>query len=401
MSFKTKQDSYSQSMDDWLDRAQQIQEHLLKSRESIKSEIQKNRKVSSSTVAPFHHLTHQLLTFLVIEQSANTQTTSIQTTTKSVHAETVRIVDAQMRQMDTQLHSLDDIVSKIRKQNAQHHDTHTQSLQTLGRNVKDSYNAVGERLADSTERAGEVSAELDARVEELGDVMAPLREEVGVPLEALRGEICGRAIVEYVPTGATPAKDARYSYPKRLPRTQAHERLIQRLRDPDGMAEDENDDIAEGDGIDEGTQMGIWDWNDGLLAACQQPVLNPGSPTKALIYTDADSALSPSKTRAKHEKEGENHTTSLASPLLTKKLKNVNAGGGGAGGLRELDLNREENKTVPIDMPMVTKKVLLEGKDFSSSIGPGAKGGRKAEGRENVPPRLARSLRSREKVERQ
>jgi kinesin family protein 11 len=59
-------------------------------------------------------------------------------TTKSVHAETVRIVDEQMKDIETQMSALDDFVTRARSQNAQHHDSHAQSLQKLSATVKSS-----------------------------------------------------------------------------------------------------------------------------------------------------------------------------------------------------------------------------------------------------------------------
>jgi kinesin family protein 11 len=148
-----------------------------------------------------------------------------------VHEETVRIVDLQMKDMATQMQALDDFVTRARSQNAQHHDSHVQSLEGLSTRVKSSYADVGSHFTSSYERVRSLGEEMAAKTALVQNSLAPLDATVNQPLAELRTIVLNTALQEYQPTGETPQK-VQYQYPMDLPRTEAHETLLGALRRP-------------------------------------------------------------------------------------------------------------------------------------------------------------------------
>jgi kinesin family protein 11 len=163
---------------------------------------------------------------------ATQHSTSIKDTTTSVHASTVKIVEAQMEQMDTQLHSLDDIMSRVRKQNNAHHTAHTASLHALTTTVQSSYSSIGNHFSTSFARVQSVEADISAQTTALKEILPTLGEDayIRAPLRELRGAIDKQNLIEYNSTGETPQR-VNYTIPANLPRTEAHETLLSRLRD--------------------------------------------------------------------------------------------------------------------------------------------------------------------------
>jgi kinesin family protein 11 len=152
-------------------------------------------------------------------------------TTKSVHAETVRIVDEQMKDIETQMSALDDFVTRARSQNAQHHDSHAQSLQKLSATVKSSYSNIGTHFTSTYERVRDLGDEMSTQTTTLQETLAPLDSVLREPLSQLRENIATTAFQEYQPTGETPQK-IQYTYPTELPRTDAHENILAAMRRP-------------------------------------------------------------------------------------------------------------------------------------------------------------------------
>ncbi|EHL01884.1 putative Kinesin-like protein bimC [Glarea lozoyensis 74030] len=126
--FESSHAEYGVAMDSWNDDESKLVEEVLRSRETLKS------KLKEDWVA------------------ANKHNSSLQTSTKSVHEESVRIVNEQMKDIEIQMQALDDFVSRARSQNAQHHDSHVQSLQALSTTVKTSYGNVGSHFNATYER---------------------------------------------------------------------------------------------------------------------------------------------------------------------------------------------------------------------------------------------------------
>ncbi|KAF2719166.1 kinesin-domain-containing protein [Polychaeton citri CBS 116435] len=163
--------------------------------------------------------------------AASHQSSKITQNTEAVHSETVRIVEGQMAQMDNQLVALDEILGRVRAQNEHHHEAHTHSLDVLAGNVQDSYKSLGDHFETSYSRTEALNAELGTTTNDFTHTIAKLAEdnEIQQSLRRIRDDITSAQLQEYEPTGETPAK-TQYSYPKSLPRTEAHEKLLNRMR---------------------------------------------------------------------------------------------------------------------------------------------------------------------------
>ena len=134
--------------------------------------------------------------------------------------------------MDTQLQSLDDIVSRVRAQNNAHHAAHTSSLHSLSSTVQSSYSSIGDHLSTTFTRVQSIEKDISAQTSVLKDSLRVLSEDgtVRVPLQELRDIIGRRNLAEYNPTGETPQRVI-YSIPANLPRTEAHDIILSRMRD--------------------------------------------------------------------------------------------------------------------------------------------------------------------------
>jgi len=137
-----------------------------------------------------------------------------------------------MEQMDTQLHSLDEIMTRVREQNNAHHTAHTASLNALTTTVQSSYASIGDHLSTSFARVQSIESDVSAQTTALKETLPTLDEGayIRAPLQELRGVIDNQNLIEYNPTGETPQR-VNYSIPGNLPRTEAHETLLSRLRD--------------------------------------------------------------------------------------------------------------------------------------------------------------------------
>lgn len=161
-------------------------------------------------------------------QAANEHSSSIQATAKSVHAQTVRVVDEQTLDLGAQMRALDDFVSRARSENAQHHDAQVAAIQGVPATVEGSYEDIGAHVRSTSDRMRSRGSEVDSEAKEARTALEGVEEEVCGPLAGLRGEVAGRKLGEYVPTGSTPEKVA-YRYPRELPRTESHEALLRGL----------------------------------------------------------------------------------------------------------------------------------------------------------------------------
>jgi kinesin family protein 11 len=307
--FEAKQEAYTSGISTWSSKSQDILAGVSKSRDAVKT------KIKSDFAAATQH------------------STSIKDTTTSVHASTVQTVEAQMAHLDTQLQSLDDIVSQIREQNNTHHLAHTTSLAALSSTVAASYSSIGEHLSSSFERVQSLEADVSTQASTLKETLPSLSAdaEIRAPLHELRENISSQNLMEYNPTGETPQRVS-YQVPSNLPRTEAHENLLSRLRDgsvtSDGPAT--SDDPATSD------------------------TSHSRSPSKQLIFNDATNAPNalPSPTDmfnlSTTTKPNFGRSVSASSHAHT-----ITFGAGGS--LRELDVNviAQESHTQPL--PLVSQ----------------------------------------------
>jgi kinesin family protein 11 len=201
------QQVYGDGMDAWNGSSQSLIEQSVQSRESIKARLKGDWA------------------------SANDHTSKITETTHAVHGETVRIVDDQMAQMDNQLVALDEIVARVKAQNEEHHKAHTSSLAQLASNVQQSYQSISAHFDTSYDRTKALDTDMQERTTSLQETLPSLEADSDIrePLRLMRDELTAAQIAEYQATGETPAK-THYAYPHELPRTEARENLLDRMR---------------------------------------------------------------------------------------------------------------------------------------------------------------------------
>ncbi|KAK0850330.1 Kinesin-related motor protein [Friedmanniomyces endolithicus] len=170
--YSVAQQTYGTGMDSWNTSAHGLVESSIKSRDAVKTKLKGDWS------------------------QANEQTTKLMETTNAVRSETVRIVEDQVVQMDSQLSALDDVLSRVRAQNDEHHDAHTLTLSQLaGGRVKNLDGGMSERAGSLHSTLADLAAEGDVRQ----------------ALSLLRTEHSTANIAEYVATGETPAK-TQYSH---------------------------------------------------------------------------------------------------------------------------------------------------------------------------------------------
>ncbi|EMD89991.1 hypothetical protein COCHEDRAFT_1106217 [Bipolaris maydis C5] len=305
--FEAKQSAYSEGVNAWSDKSRDILAGVSKSRETVKTKIKSDFAVSVSCRFFTSHAN--------VDQAATEHSTLIKETTTSVHESTVKTVEAQMAHLDTQLQSLDDIVSRIREQNNAHHAAHTTSLAALSSTVGASYSSIGEHLASSFDRVQSLESEMSAHTAGLKETLPSLSAEsdIRAPLHELREAVANQNLIEYNPTGETPQRVS-YNIPSTLPRTEAHENIISRLRNRPTSSDS-----------------------------------NVRSPSKQPIFNDATNSLSLAS------------PTSLFSPTAAKlefplisahahTISHLPTGGGNPSSLRELDVNvvAQEAHTQPL-----------------------------------------------------
>jgi kinesin family protein 11 len=212
--FEKKQSAYTEGATAWSNRSRDILSGVSKSRDVVKTKIK-----SDFAVATQH-------------------STSIKDTTTSVHESTVKTVEAQMAHLDTQLQSLDDIVTRIREQNNTHHAAHTTSLAALSSTVATSYASIGDHLSTSFDRVQSLETDMTTQAGTLKETLPSLAADADIraPLHELREAVSNQTLIEYNPTGETPQRVS-YNIPSNLPRTEAHENILSRLRDRPSSAD--------------------------------------------------------------------------------------------------------------------------------------------------------------------
>ncbi|KAK3702933.1 Kinesin-related motor protein [Vermiconidia calcicola] len=254
--YRVAQQAYGSGMDSWNGNAQALIDSSVKSREAIKSKLKADWN------------------------RANDQTTKLTQTTKAVRGETVRIVDGQMVQMDGQLVALDEIITRVRAQNEEHHKAHTASLGQLAGDVQQSYQSIGKHFETSYSRTKTLDSEMQDRADALTQTlpMMTANSDIRRPLRQLREDIDAAHIAEYTATGETPAK-VQYSYPTALPRTEAHDTLLDRMRGGTGQQQQE------------GGRPKSPNKRFSPSKNRSSPTKAPPSPTKTAIFTDTPPTL--------------------------------------------------------------------------------------------------------------
>lgn len=352
--FRTADKLYSEGMDVWAQKENLLVEEVLKSRDTLKGKMKKDWNVSCITLP--------LLKCILTEtQAVNEHNTSIQTTTKSVHEETVRIVDAQMKDMAVQMQALDDFVTRARSQNERHHETHVRSLEGMASTIRQSYTSMGDHFESTYSRVRDLGADMADRSTALQNALSPLNSTLCQPLSDLRANITNAPLREYTPTGETPSK-ATYTYPTTLPRTEAHNTLLAKLAKGPRPTSSLSADVS------------------------MSPTLP--SPTKSIIYTDAAAAApAAADDIVLIQPIDQTHH----NPGLREVHININAA---LPALRTSDplIAQAQETLMP---PPLKRHATMESKLPQKF---GAKGGMRAEGRENsalgLGPGAGRRLRS-------
>jgi len=361
--YRIAQQAYGSGMDTWTVHAQTLIDSSVKSREVIKSKLKGDWT------------------------RANEQTTKLTETTKAVHGETVRIVHGQMVQMDSQLVALDDILSRVRAQNDEHHDVHTTSLTRLVGDVQQSYQSIGKHLETSYERTESLDTDIQERASALQETLPTMsaRGDVREALRLLRKDTSAAQIAEYVATGETPAKTS-YAYPTVLPRTEAHESLLDRLRGGTGQTERPASPTKSPNK------------RSPSKIAKASPTKPPASPNKTAVFTDTPPAFIV-PTTAKHSSSApacRPQQAASANPSSLRELDanvaalglgsltgSVSAGATGAEGGAEAGKvlaapGLKRHDTNPLLLSQVESKVPIKRSTRVTVAGT-------AEGRENVP----------------
>ncbi|KAK6070419.1 kinesin related protein 2 [Seiridium cupressi] len=334
--FEGSMTTYSQAMDVWGNKEDQLLDDVSKSKETLKTKLKDDWNTASK------------------------HSTSIQDTAKSVHAETVRVVDEQMKDLDEQMTSLDDFVTRARSQNGAHHDQYVGSFHELSGNVEDSYSNIDSHFKETFSRVQALESAMEAATETVVDALEPLGENVCQPLSDLREEIAATKLQEYQPTGSTPQKVA-YEYPTDLPQTKSHSALINELH---------------------GTSSPSKASCSGGIFADADPMLSENRSPSRPLSSDSLSTLSSRQPLSMSLREVHPNvnltTTSVFDPQAT--VANTMHGFSASVGPGTLDAAALENDNT---LPLFKKS-----KTTRTKTGIKAGSAPPAEGRENMPPSL-------------
>nr|KMM69092.1 kinesin-II 85 kDa subunit [Coccidioides posadasii RMSCC 3488] len=197
--------AYGREMDSWGEKDSRLMDEVLTSEKDLKSKL-------ANTIDAFA-----------------TRHSAIEDCTTAVHAETVRIVDEQKEDMRAQMQALDEFVARARSQNDDHHNSNLETLNNFALNVRGAHGEVRTHLEQLESRADEFLRAVDDEHQDMERVVSNLKPQVRQPLAELQSNIENTQMAEYRPTGDTPEK-AQYNFAVKLPRTEAHDRLIRRLR---------------------------------------------------------------------------------------------------------------------------------------------------------------------------
>jgi kinesin family protein 11 len=325
--YRVAQHSYDSGMDHWSENAQSLIDDTAQAREAIKSKLKADWT------------------------NANEQTIKITETTTAVHGETIRIVDGQMVQMDSQLVALDEIVSRVREQNEEHHQSHMSSLGQLANDVQESYRSIGEHFETSYSRTKALEADVDDHADALIQTLPSLNadSEIREPLRALRQEVAASQIEEYSVTGETPAK-TQYNYPTVLPRTESHDVLLDRMRGIERPAAGNKTSTSPIKSPNKRPALARPKSNT-------SPSKRPGSPLKSTtVFNDAPPPLrpvftAPAATSLPPSRPATASTQSSISSSNSLRERDVNVIGNLSSTTLDLDTSTEEADCKPSALP--------------------------------------------------
>lgn len=256
--------SFNDEIGKWAEKEAAIIAETSQKKEALKEKMKSDWEVSAGPLLESKTVTNA-------SQAVNEHHAAIKLTTKAVHEETVRIVDEQMKDMEVQMQALDEFVTRARSQNGLHHETHKKSLDSLSTVVHQSYDNIADHFASTSAEVREFSNEVSEHSIALREAIPPLDEDVRKPLAELGDTLQQAAIKDYSITGQTPQK-IDYNFTRNLPRTDAHNDLLAKLRKTTGQAtparlEALNEDVPTNE------------------------VTSPVSPSKTAVFTDAMLAL--------------------------------------------------------------------------------------------------------------
>lgn len=277
--------------------------------------------------------------------------------------------------MAVQMEALDDFVTRARSQNGSHHESHLANLESLTKNIRDSFASLEEGLGSMNTQLHAFQQTATEQEDSIKQAVTPFSEEVRQPLVELRNNIQNAPMAEYKPTGTTPPRTS-YEYPRTLPRTESHSTLLDKLKQT--------------------TQP--------ILTPLEEENLEPGlrSPIKHRMG-------SPMKTRVYNDAEDEvGEPTITTSTIITSSNT----------GLREVDLNvaakqpnssspeRDFSKSMidvvedPAQPPLKKRQTASESKLPQKALMRRAPPGIALDGRENVPlnESIGRRLRNRPSI---
>lgn len=194
-------EAFNKGLDTWSSKEQQFNDEVTKSRDLIKTRMKEDWK------------------------SINEDNASIRTSTESIHKETIRIVDAQMEDIAGQMQALDDFVTRARRQNERHHESHLTSLDRLATGVRQSYTDINVQSKATCGRVKDLGVSTKKQADHLSSSLLSQKEGIRGPLATLLSETASLAFQEYHPTGNTPERRL-YEHTQTLPRTEDHKKLL-------------------------------------------------------------------------------------------------------------------------------------------------------------------------------
>jgi kinesin family protein 11 len=362
------QQVYGNGMDAWNGSSQALIEQSVQSRESIKTRLKSDWA------------------------SANDHTSKITETTHAVHGETVRIVDDQMAQMDNQLVALDEIVARVKAQNEEHHKAHTSSLAQLASNVQQSYQSIGAHFDTSYDRTKALDTDMQERTTSLQETLPALEADSDIrePLRLMRDELTAAQIAEYQATGETPAK-THYAYPHELPRTEARENLLDRMRGGTGAVKRPASPVKSPGKRSPRKMMRTSPTRKGNAAA------SSSSPIKQHVFADTPPVLKfpqqPSSVSATRPMSSHSNTSTTLREVDVNVVANAGVVASNSIVEKEEEQDGLDSKTV-VDVPPLLKRMVTHPTPTSQVFGGESKlpmkrrtvaGLPAGEGRENLP----------------
>jgi kinesin family protein 11 len=195
---------YKGDMDSWDEKAAHALEELKATRDGLKTKVKDDWT------------------------GVNERCTSLLSTARSHNAEVVRSIQQHANDLEPQMEALDDFATRAKSENANHHASRAELIETMSDVVEQSYASTTSHFKAELDRVRDFGEKMESELNDLRDGLDPLDTQVRQPLANLREEIIGTGLQEYQPTGETPQK-TQYSYPTHLPRTRAGSRSSQRI----------------------------------------------------------------------------------------------------------------------------------------------------------------------------